>query len=70
MNLFVLDAVCRVFGVRGHIPGYDSLPERPAKSSLTENSGRLMRILAILAAVVAVLLLVLWAVVSLATISL
>ena len=66
MSLFVLEAFFLIFGVRGHIPRCDGLPERPAKSSFTENSTRLVRILAVVTAAVAVLLLVVWAAVSIA----
>jgi hypothetical protein len=61
MNLFVLEAFFRLLAVRGHIPGYDGRPERPARSSLNRNSTPLMPILAIVGAVLAVLLLVVWA---------
>jgi hypothetical protein len=66
MSLHLLEAFLRVFGIRGHIPGHDDLPERPARSSFSGNSARVMRILAIASAGLAVLLLVLWAAVSLA----
>ena len=66
MSLHVLEGICRIFGIRGHIPGHDGLPERPARSSPGENSARMMRILVIASAALAVLLLVLWAAVSLA----
>jgi len=66
MSLFVLEAVFWVFGIRGHIPRYDGLPERPARSSLTDNSIPPTRILVIIAAVVVALMVVLWAAVWLA----
>ena len=66
MSLFILESISRVFAIRGHSPGHDDLPERPARSSLGGNSARMMRILAIACAVLAVLLLVLWAAISLA----
>ena len=65
MSLFLLDAIFRIFEIRGRVPGGDSFPERPAKSSFTGNSARLIRLLAVFAVVVAVLVLILWAVVSL-----
>ncbi|MGZ5874002.1 MAG: hypothetical protein ACXWKP_18015 [Bradyrhizobium sp.] len=66
MSLFVLDAIFRVFGIRGHIPGHDDFQGGPDKPSLTANTGRLMRILAVVVVVVALLSLVLWAAVWLA----
>jgi len=66
MNLFILESIFRVLAIRGHIPGHDDLPERPARSSLGGNSARMMRFLAIASAVLAVMLLVLWAAISLA----
>ena len=66
MSLYLLDGIFRLFGIRGHIPGDDDFPERPARSTRGENSARVMRILAIASAALAVLLLVLWAAVSLA----
>jgi hypothetical protein len=66
MSLFVLDAIFRVFGIRGTIPGDDDFHGGPDRSSLTANSGRLMRILAVFVVIVAVLSLVLWAAVWLA----
>jgi hypothetical protein len=66
MSLYLLDGIFRLFGIRGHIPGDDDFPERPARSSPGENSARVMRILVIVSTVVAVMLLVLWAAVSLA----
>jgi len=61
MSLFLLDAILRVFGVRGHIPGHDDFPERPDRSSFTDELSGLMWILAIAAAIALVLSLVLWA---------
>jgi hypothetical protein len=66
MSLFVLDAIFRVFGIRGHIPGHDDFQGGPDKPSLAANTGRLMRILAVVVVVVALLSLVLWAAVWLA----
>jgi len=60
MGQFVLETFFRIFGIRGHVPRYDGLPERPARSSLTDNSIPVTRILVIIAAVVAALLVVLW----------
>jgi hypothetical protein len=66
MSQFLLDAILRVFGIRGHIPGHDDFPIDPDRSSFAENSRGLMRMLAIAAAVVAVMSLVLWVAVLLA----
>jgi hypothetical protein len=66
MGPFVLEALFRVFGIRGHLPRYDGLPERPARSSLTNKSIPVTRILLIIATVVAALLVVLWVAVWLA----
>ena len=66
MNLFVLEAFFRNLAVRGHIPGYDGRPERPAGSSHNESSKPLMPILAVVGAVLAALSLVVWAAVSIA----
>jgi hypothetical protein len=66
MSLFVLDAIFRVFGIRGHIPGHDDFDGGPDRSSLTVGTGGLMRILAVYFVVVAILSLVLWAAVWLA----
>jgi hypothetical protein len=66
MSLFILESIFRAFAIRGHIPGHDDFPERPARSSFSGNSARVMRILAIASAIVTVLLLVLWAAISLA----
>jgi hypothetical protein len=65
MSLFLLDAIFRIFEIRGRVPGDESFPERPAKSWFTGNSGRLIRLLAVSAVMVAVLVLIMWAVVSL-----
>jgi hypothetical protein len=66
MSLFLLDAILRAFGIRGHIPGHDDIPGGPDKSSFAENSRGLMRMLAIVAAIVAALSLVVWAAIWLA----
>lgn len=66
MSLFILDVIFWVIGIRGHIPGHDDFPSKPDKSSLTADTGGLMRFLAIVAAIVALLSLVLWAAVWLA----
>jgi len=64
MNLFVREAFSRLSALRGHIPGHDGLPERPAGSSHNESSKPLMPILAVVGAVLAALSLVVWAAVS------
>jgi hypothetical protein len=65
MSLFVLEAVFRLFGVRGHIPGHDDFHGGPDRPSIAANS-RLMRILAVFLVVAAVLSLLVWAAVWLA----
>ncbi len=66
MSLFMLDAVLWVFGIRGHIPQNDGLPDRRDGSSFVANTAALMRVLAIAFVSVAFLSLVLWAAVWLA----
>ena len=66
MNLFVLEAFSRLSALRGHIPGHDGLPERPAGSSHNESSKPLMPILALVGTVLAALSLIVWAAVSIA----
>lgn len=66
MSLFILDAIFWVFGIRGHIPGHDDFHGGPDRPSLTADSHRLMRILAVFVVVAALLSLVVWAAVWLA----
>jgi hypothetical protein len=70
MSLFVLDAIFRIFGVRGRIPGHDDFHGGPNRSPLTANPGRLMRVLAVFVIVAALLSLAGWAAVWLAVKSL
>lgn len=65
MSLFVLDAIFRVFGIRGHIPGNDDFHGGPDRSPLAANGSRLTRILAVFV-IFAFGSLVLWAAVWLA----
>jgi hypothetical protein len=66
MNLFVLDAVFRVFGSRGPAPGNDDFHGGPDRSSLAANGPSLTRILAVFVTIAALLSLVVWAAVWLA----
>ncbi len=66
MSLFVLDAIFRVFGIRGPVPGNDDFHGGPDRSSLAANGSRLTRILAVIVVIVALVSLVLWAAVWLA----
>ena len=66
MNLFALDAVLCIFGIRGHIPQNDGFPAGRSGSPFMTNSATLMRVLAVAAISVAVLSLALWAAVWLA----
>jgi hypothetical protein len=66
MSLFVLEAIFRVFGIRGPIPGDDDFRGGPYNSSVAANASRLTRILAVFVVIVALLSLVLWAAVWLA----
>ena len=61
MSLFILDAIFRVFGIRGHIPGRDDFDGGPDRSSFGTDSDRLMRYLAVFVVVAALLSLLLWA---------
>jgi hypothetical protein len=45
MSLFLLDAILRVFGIRGHIPQQDGFPGRGGPS-FAANTGALIRVLA------------------------
>ena len=62
MSLYVLDAVCRILGIRGHIPQNGGFGSGSGESSF--GTGTLMRALAALIATVASL--VLWLAVWLA----
>jgi hypothetical protein len=66
MSLFMLDAVLWIFGLRGHIPQNDGLPDERGRSSFAQNTATLMRLLAVGVISVAFLSLVLWAAVWLA----
>jgi hypothetical protein len=66
MNLFVLDAVFRILGIRGPISRDDEFRRGPDRSSLTANASRLTRILVVFVVIVALLSLALWAAVWLA----
>ena len=66
MSLFVLDAVLRIFGIRGHIPQNDGSPAGRSGSSFAANTSTLMRVLAATVVSIVFLSLVLWAAVWLA----
>jgi hypothetical protein len=66
MSLYILDAVFRVFGIRGHIPQNDDFGDGRSESSLGSSTNTLFWILAAFVAVVVVLALALWASVWLA----
>jgi hypothetical protein len=66
MSLFVLDAILRVFGIRGPIPGDDDFHGGPDRSSLAANGYSLTGILAVLVVIAALLSLIVWAAVWLA----
>ena len=66
MNLFVLEAVFWILGIRGHIPQNDGFPAGRSGSSFAANSGALMRLLAAVFISVGSLSLILWAAVWLA----
>ena len=61
MSLYVLDAVCWMIGIRGHVPPNGDFPAGPDEPSLGTNTNRLMRILAAAVLAIALLSLVLWA---------
>ena len=65
MNLYVLDALLWILGIRGHIPQNDGLPAWRRQSSLG-NAGRLTRVLAAVFGMAVLLSLLLWAAVWLA----
>jgi hypothetical protein len=66
MSLYILDAVFRVFGIRGHIPQNDDFGDGRGESSLGSSTDTLFRVMAAFVAVVVVLALALWASVWLA----
>ncbi|MGB9117087.1 hypothetical protein [Bradyrhizobium sp.] len=66
MSLFVLDAIFWIFGIRGHIPSNDDFHGGPNKSSVTADSGRLLRVLAVFVVIAVLLSLAVWAAVWLA----
>jgi hypothetical protein len=59
MSLYVLEAVFRVFGIRGHVPHDGDFPG-PGKPPPAANSNRLMRVLATAIVAIALLALLLW----------
>jgi hypothetical protein len=61
MSLYVLDAVCWMIGIRGHVPPNGDFPAGPNEPSLGTNTNRLMRVLAAAVLAIAVLSLVLGA---------
>ena len=61
MSLYVLDAVCRMIGIRDHVPPNGDFPAGPNEPSLGTNTNRLMRVLAAAVLAIALLSLVLWA---------
>ena len=61
MSLYVLDAVCWMIGIRGHVPPNGDFPAGPNEPSLGANTNRLMRVLAAVVLAIALLSLVLWA---------
>ena len=66
MSLFVLEAIFRLFEIRGAIPRNDDFHGGPDRSSLTANTSRLARILAVFVVIFALLSLMLWTAVWLA----
>jgi hypothetical protein len=61
MSLYILDAVCWMIGIRGHVPPDGDFPAGPNEPSLGTNTSRLMRLLAAVVLIIAVLSLVLGA---------
>jgi len=59
MSLHVLDAVCRMIGIRGHVPPNGDFPAGPNEPSLGTNTNRLMRVLAAVVLIIVCLSLVL-----------
>lgn len=66
MNLYVLDAVLRMIGIRGHVPHNGDFGDGGSDSSPAANTGRLLRVLAVIVVSVAFLSLAMWAAVCLA----
>ena len=66
MSLFVLEAIFRIFGIRGPVRGNDDFYGGPDRSSLAANGSSLTRILAVFVVIFALLSLVVWAAVWLA----
>ncbi len=66
MSLFVLEAIFRVFGIRGPISGRDDFSGGPDRSPLAANGPSLTRILAVFIVIFALLSLVVWAAVWMA----
>jgi hypothetical protein len=60
MSLYVLDAVCWMIGIRGHVPPNGDFPGGPDEPSLGTNPNRLMRVLAATVLAIAVLSLLVW----------
>ena len=63
MSLFLLDAILRAFGIRGHIPQLDGFPVGQSGSSFAARTGALV---GLLAAGVGFLSLAMWAAVWIA----
>jgi hypothetical protein len=66
MSLFVLEAIFRIFGIRGTFPGDGEFHGGPDRSPLAADGRSLTRILAILVVIATLLSLVVWAAVWLA----
>ena len=64
MNLYVLDVLLWIIGIRGHVPHYDAF--RPGRNESSPGTGTLLRVLAGIVISVAALSLVLWTAVWLA----
>jgi hypothetical protein len=60
MSPYVLDAVCWMIGIRGHVPPNGDYPTGPNEPSLGTNTRRLMRILAAAVLAIAFLSLMVW----------
>jgi multisubunit Na+/H+ antiporter MnhC subunit len=59
MSLHVLDLICWILGIRGHIPQHNDFGAGRSESSFTASP--LMRVLAAIVVTVALLSLALWA---------
>jgi hypothetical protein len=66
MNLYVLEVVFWILGIRGHIPQNGNFGVGSERSSLTGSAGWMMRVLAAFIVAVLLLSLVLWVAVWLA----